>query len=59
MDYEQFLERKTQLGGEHGFEPIWMPPQLFDFQRALVEWSVRKGPFCGGMLEMSHRQRKG
>lgn len=34
--YEQFLNRKTQVGCDHGFDPIWMPDKLFDFQRALV-----------------------
>jgi hypothetical protein len=26
-----------------GFEPLWLPDFLFDFQRHLVEWAVRKG----------------
>lgn len=43
MDYSEFLERKTQLGTFDGFEPVFMPDFLFDFQRAMVEWSVRKG----------------
>jgi len=42
-DYRQFLERKTQIGGEHGFDPVFMPDMLFDFQKALVEWATRKG----------------
>lgn len=42
-DYEQFLERKAQLGGLSGFAPIWMPDWLFPFQRSLVDWAVRKG----------------
>src|SRR3990167_3965445 len=42
-DYEQFLDRKSQLGAASGFAPIWMPDFLFDFQRALVEWAIRKG----------------
>jgi hypothetical protein len=41
--YAEFLDRKTHAGAEHGFEPVWMPPQLFDFQVALVEWAIRKG----------------
>lgn len=41
--YNAFLERKSQLGGEHGFAPVWMPDFLFDFQLALVEWALRKG----------------
>ena len=43
MNYADFLDRKTQVGAEHGFEPVWMPSQLFPFQVALVEWAIRKG----------------
>jgi len=42
-DYQTFLEAKTQLGGDFGFDPIWMPGALFPFQVALVEWACRKG----------------
>lgn len=42
-NYAKFLESKTQLGGEFGFAPLWMPDFLFDFQQHLVEWSLRKG----------------
>ena len=42
-DYTHFLARKTQLGGQYGFAPLWMPEFLFDFQTALVEWSLLKG----------------
>jgi hypothetical protein len=45
-DYEIFLERKSQLGNQSGFEPVWMPDFLFDFQKALVEWAILKGR-CG------------
>jgi len=41
--YEEFLDQKLQVGAEHGFEPVFIPDQLFDFQRSLVEWAVRKG----------------
>lgn len=41
--YERFLDRKTQIGSNDGFSPVWMPDFLFDFQRHLVEWAVRKG----------------
>lgn len=43
MTYEAFIERKSQLGGDHGFEPLWMPDFLFDFQKHLVTWALRKG----------------
>ena len=42
-EYEDFLAGKAQLGGNHGFDPIWMPSFLFDFQASLVEWATRKG----------------
>jgi hypothetical protein len=41
--YADFLDQKSQLGGDHGFDPVWMPDWLFDFQSALVEWALRKG----------------
>ncbi len=43
MTYTEFLERKAQLDGMDGFEPIAMPEFLFPFQQALVEWATRKG----------------
>lgn len=43
LDYQAFLERKSQIGGNSGFEPLLMPDFLFDFQRALVDWAIRKG----------------
>lgn len=42
-DYREFLARKTQLPADGGFEPTFLPDALKDFQRHLVEWSVRKG----------------
>ena len=42
-DYRAFIERKTHLGNQSGFKPLFMPDFLFPFQRALVEWAVMKG----------------
>lgn len=42
-EYRQFLDRKIHHGAEHGFDPVWVPDFLFDFQRALVEWACRLG----------------
>jgi hypothetical protein len=42
-DYASFIERKSQLSGDYGFDPVWMPDMLFPFQRACVEWACRKG----------------
>ena len=43
LDYAAFLRKKAQYGRDAGFEPVWMPDFLFGFQRALVEWAIRKG----------------
>jgi len=43
VNYAAFLEAKVQSGADDGFEPVAMPDALFDFQRSLVEWAVRKG----------------
>ncbi len=42
-DYADFLQAKAQLGGDHGFDPVWLPSSLFDFQAAMVTWALRKG----------------
>lgn len=41
--YAKFLESKTQLGGDHGFTPRELPDFLYDFQRDLVTWALRRG----------------
>jgi hypothetical protein len=43
MKYSEFLHNKSQLGGNHGFKPVFMPDYLFDFQKHLVDYSVNKG----------------
>ena len=43
QNYQEFLNRKSQLVRESGFAPIWLPDFLFDFQRSLCDWSIRKG----------------
>lgn len=43
MTYADFLARKAQLANAGGFAPHNLPVHLFDFQRALVDWSVRQG----------------
>lgn len=43
MSYADFLRAKVHEGADRGFAPTFMPPQLFDFQRAMVEYAVRKG----------------
>ncbi len=41
--YELFIARKLHSQGGNGFEPRWLPDFLFDFQREIVDWSLRRG----------------
>ena len=43
MNYPEFLEGKTRESDEDGFDPIWMPDWLFDFQGHLTEWAIKRG----------------
>lgn len=43
MSYQDFIASKSHEGALHGFEPLFMPSQLFDFQQAMVEYAVRQG----------------
>ncbi len=43
MDYNEFISNKSQEGIKCGFEPVFMPDILFDFQKELTQWAIRKG----------------
>lgn len=43
IKYIDFLKNKSQIASEDGFPPTYMPDFLFDFQKVLVDWSVRGG----------------
>ncbi len=43
MRYQEFIDEKSQLDGNFGFEPYDIPSFLFDFQKSLAEWAIRKG----------------
>lgn len=39
-EYESFMIRKSQSGGDAGLKPVYIPDCMFDFQKFLVEWSL-------------------
>lgn len=43
MNYDEFLRNKLDYGANSGFEPTFIPDYLFDFQKSLTEWIVKKG----------------
>lgn len=43
MNYHDFIKSKLHEGVDDGFEPTSLPSEMFDFQRALATWALRKG----------------
>jgi hypothetical protein len=43
VSYQEFIKQKMDYGIDSGFEPLFMPEFLFDFQAYLVDWAIRKG----------------
>jgi len=43
MEYHDFIAAKRQMGGMHGFAPIWLPDGMWPHQRVLTDWAIRKG----------------
>lgn len=41
MSFQSFISRKTQYSELEGFDPVFMPDYLKDFQSHLVEWATR------------------
>jgi hypothetical protein len=41
--YCEFVAGKSQLASGGGFEPQWLPSQMFDFQAKIATWAMRKG----------------
>lgn len=48
-EYQKFIENKTHLSGNFGFDPIWMPEKrpLFPFQEYVSTHLLRKGRAAG------------
>jgi hypothetical protein len=43
MNYIEFLQNKSDREINTGFNPVWLPEFLFDFQKELTEWAIMKG----------------
>lgn len=41
--YEEYLSNKINSPNEFGFDYIFMPDFLFDFQKSLIAWALKKG----------------
>lgn len=43
MDYKDFLESKRHKSIDYGIEPLWIPNEMFDYQKYVTEYAIRKG----------------
>lgn len=43
MEYNDFIKSKTHTTNSFGFEPLWLPDEVFDFQKYIIDKSIRKG----------------
>jgi hypothetical protein len=43
MTYEQFLENKKHIADNFGITPIYIPDNMFDYQRHVTEYAIKKG----------------
>ncbi len=43
MNYNEFLERKKHSAINYGIEPTFIPDKMFDFQKHVTEYAIKKG----------------
>lgn len=43
MNYDDYIKTKTKTAQNYGFEPLPFTAPLFDWQKQIVSWAVRKG----------------
>lgn len=43
LTYDEFIRNKQQLSGNFGFEPVYIPDRMFDFQKHITTWGLKKG----------------
>jgi hypothetical protein len=43
MDYKEFINNKSQSIGNHGIEPTFIPDNMFEFQKYVSDYAIKKG----------------
>ncbi len=43
MEYTEFLEHKKHISNNYGIEPKFIPDYLFDFQKYVTKYAIKKG----------------
>ncbi len=50
MTYQELLESKKHSIGNYGITPTFLPDRMFDFQKYLAEYSIKKGR-CANFID--------
>ena len=43
MTYQEFIESKKHSSVDYGFDPLWIPDTMFDFQKHVARYAIKKG----------------
>lgn len=43
MKYQEFIKNKKHTSINYGFDPVFIPDQMFDFQKYVTEYLCKKG----------------
>ena len=50
MNYEEFLNQKKHSSINYGIEPIEITDSMFDFQKHITEYAIKKGR-CANFID--------
>ena len=50
MTYQEFIQSKKHSSLDFGISPTWIPDQMFDYQKYVTEYMIKKGR-CAGFLD--------
>lgn len=50
MTYQEFIQSKKHSTLDFGINPSWMPDAMFDYQKYVAEYMIKKGR-CAGFLD--------
>lgn len=50
MNYQDYIASKRHTSQNFGIEPLWIPDAMFDYQKYVAEYDIRKGR-CANFLD--------
>lgn len=50
MNYNNYIASKRHTSQNFGIEPLWIPDEMFDYQKYVAEYDIRKGR-CANFLD--------